>query len=63
MVGAGRRGAIVMGGVVIMLAFARLLEGFGRQLIKNDWARYGVGAATGVFWCCYYFLPRKRRAR
>ena len=61
MIAAGRRGAIVMGGVVIMLAFAGLLEGFGRQLIKNDYARYGAGLATGVFWLCYFYLPRRRR--
>ncbi len=63
MVAAGRRGAIVMGGVVIMLAFAGLLEGFGRQLVKNDWARYAIGAATGVFWLCYFYLPRRGHAR
>ena len=37
---AGREAAIVMGGVVIMLAIAGLLEGFGRQLITSDAARY-----------------------
>ena len=59
-VSAGRRGAMVMGGVVIMLAAAGLLEGFGRQLITNDWARYGIGAATGVFWLIYFYVPRRQ---
>jgi uncharacterized membrane protein SpoIIM required for sporulation len=61
MVASGRRGAIVMGGVVIMLAFAGLLEGFGRQLVKNDLARYAIGAATGLFWLAYFYLPRRTR--
>ncbi len=38
--GAGRSAALVMAGVVVMLLFAGLLEGFGRQLIVNDGARY-----------------------
>ena len=58
----GVQGAVVMGGVVMMLLFAGLLEGFGRQLITNDLARYGIGAATGVFWACYYYLPRRGKA-
>lgn len=57
---AGKSGAVVMGGVVIMLMFAGLLEGFGRQLITSDIARYSIGAATGLFWAAYYYLPRKR---
>src|SRR5262249_13246572 len=39
---AGKVAANVMVGVVIMLVFAGLLEGFGRQLITNTFARYGV---------------------
>ena len=63
MVAAGRRGAIVMGGVVLMLACAGLLEGFGRQLIKNDLARYGVAAATAIFWGVYFYFPRRQALR
>ncbi len=59
MVEAGRKGAIVMGGVIIMLACAGLLEGFARQLIKNDLVRYGVATATAVFWMTYFYLPRR----
>ncbi|HKR86626.1 MAG TPA: stage II sporulation protein M [Phenylobacterium sp.] len=60
----GRRGALVMAGVVVMLFFAALLEGFARQLIQADWARYAIAAATAVVWGAYFYLPRgRRRAR
>lgn len=55
----GRRGAAVMGGVVVMLFFAGLLEGFGRQLIDVTPARYAVGAVMLVLWCVYYYGPRR----
>ena len=42
---AGRVSAIAMGGVVVMLLVAGLLEGFGRQLITDDLTRYGIGIA------------------
>jgi len=51
--------AIILGGVVVMMLIAGLLEGFGRQLIQNDWIRYGVGGAMLTFWLLYFFLPRK----
>ena len=51
--------AIILGGVIIMMFVAGLLEGFGRQLIQNDWLRYGIGGAMLVFWLTYFFLPRK----
>lgn len=57
---AGRTAATVMAGVVIMLFFAGLLEGFGRQLITDDLARYGVAAATAVIWGLYFYGPRRR---
>jgi uncharacterized membrane protein SpoIIM required for sporulation len=56
---AGRRAALVMAGVVVMLFCAGLLEGFARQLIRDDLVRYGVAAASGVFWLTYFYLPRK----
>jgi len=56
---AGRRAAMVMAGVVVMLFAAGLLEGFARQLIRNDLARYAVAAGTGIFWAGYFYLPRK----
>ena len=54
----GRLAATAMVGVVIMLMLAGLLEGFGRQLITIDAARYAVGLATGVVWLLYFYLPR-----
>ncbi len=58
---AGRAAAIAMVGVVVMLFAAGLLEGFGRQLIDRDYARYAVGGAMLLFWLAYYYLPRRPR--
>lgn len=58
----GKTGAAVMGGAVIMLFVAGLLEGFARQLIQNDEARYTVALVTALFWLSYFYLPRRRRA-
>lgn len=55
---AGRTAAVAMGGVVVMLFLAGLLEGFGRQLIENTWARYGVAGATALIWLAYFYGPR-----
>jgi len=57
---AGRVAATVMAGVVIMLAVAGLLEGFGRQLITLTPARYGVAAATALIWGVYFYRRRRR---
>ncbi len=53
----GRRAAIAMVGVVLMLFIAGGIEGFGRQLIENDYARYGVGAAMLLGWLVYFYRP------
>jgi len=58
---AGRVAANVMVGVVVMLVFAGLLEGFGRQLITNTFARYGVAIATGIVWFGYFYFYRPER--
>jgi uncharacterized membrane protein SpoIIM required for sporulation len=52
---AGRQGAVVMMGVVLMLFFAGLLEGFARQLITADLLRYAIAAATAVAWGMYFY--------
>lgn len=57
--GAGRSAALVMAGVVVMLLFAGLLEGFGRQLIVNDGARYLIGLSLLLAWLTYFYLPRR----
>ncbi len=62
MIVAGRDAALVMVGVVVMLAVAGVLEGFGRQLITDTTARYAVAAATAVGWGVYFYRPFARRA-
>lgn len=59
---AGRTAATVMGGVVVMLMFAGLLEGFGRQLITSDIARYAIAGASGLLWLLYFYGPRPGRS-
>jgi len=58
---AGRRAGTLMGGVLVMLVIAGLLEGLGRQLIQDDIARYAIAAVTAVLWPAYYYAPRLRR--
>ena len=55
---AGATASLLMAGVIIMLFFAGLLEGYGRQLITNDWVRYGVGIGTLSIWLFYFYGPR-----
>ena len=55
----GRTAAVAMGGVVVMLLVAGLLEGFGRQLITTEAARYAIGATMLALWLAYFFLPRR----
>ncbi len=56
---AGGTASLLMAGVIIMLFFAGLLEGFGRQLITNDLVRYGVGLGTLTIWMLYFYGPRR----
>ena len=58
---AGREGAILIAGTVIMLFVAGLLEGIARQLVTLDWARYAIAVGTAVFWAIYLYFPRKPR--
>lgn len=53
---AGRRGALVMIGVVIMLLVAGLLEGFARQLITADAVRFAIAASMFALWVVYFAL-------
>lgn len=55
---AGRSAAICMTGVVIMLFVAGILEGFGRQLITDDLARYTIGSVMLFVWLAYFYVPR-----
>ena len=58
---AGRTAALVMGGVVVMLLVAGLLEGFARQLVTDDLLRYAVGLVMLALWMLYFYLPRTDR--
>lgn len=53
---AGRVAAYAMLGVIVMLFFAGLLEGFGRQLINDDMMRAGIGAAMLLIWLVYFYV-------
>jgi len=61
-VDASRPAAAVMGGVVVMLMVAGLLEGVARQVVQNDVARLSIAAATAVLWGAYFYWPRRRLA-
>jgi uncharacterized membrane protein SpoIIM required for sporulation len=52
---AGRTGATVMIGAMVMLSVAGLLEGIGRQTIQVDASRYGIGIAALLLWLAYFF--------
>ena len=58
---AGRVAATAMVGVAVMLVFAGLLEGIGRQTITSDVARYSIGGGMLAFWICYFYLLRMVR--
>lgn len=58
----GRRAALVMAGVVVMLAVAGLLEGFARQLVESTMLRYAIGGVMLALWCVYFYGPRSSRA-
>lgn len=62
LVASGNDGGMVMGGVVLMLFCAGLLEGFGRQIVQQDWLRFTIAGATAVFWAAYFYLPRRKAA-
>jgi len=59
---AGRRAATAMLGVVVMLFVAGILEGFGRQLIQVDYARYAIAAGMLLAWLAYFYWPRRPAA-
>jgi uncharacterized membrane protein SpoIIM required for sporulation len=55
----GRRAAGAMIGVGVMLFVAALLEGFARQLITSDGARFVFAAVMLFAWLAYFYLPRQ----
>ena len=58
---AGREGGVVMIGVVVMLFVAGMLEGFVRQLVTADWARWSIAGVSALLWLSYFYLPRRSR--
>ena len=60
---AGKRAALVMAGVIIMLICAGLLEGFARQLIDNTAGRFGVGGGMLLLWLIYFIGLGRDRGR
>lgn len=60
---AGKVSATAMGGTVIMLAVAGLLEGIGRQTITDDFNRYLIGSLMLAGWLTYFYLwPSRKQA-
>ncbi|MEM7665101.1 MAG: stage II sporulation protein M [Pseudomonadota bacterium] len=57
----GRRGAIVMVGVVLMMVVAAMLEAFPRQLVGGTESRFIIGGSFLAFWLAYFFLYRPKR--
>ncbi|MFZ9394430.1 MAG: stage II sporulation protein M [Erythrobacter sp.] len=57
----GRRSAVVMTGVVLMLVIAALLEAFPRQLVSASLDRLVIGGSMLVLWLVYFFAYRPRR--
>jgi uncharacterized membrane protein SpoIIM required for sporulation len=60
---AGRRGAVVMVGVVIMMVIAALLEAFPRQLVGSSEGRFAIGGLFLAFWVSYFFLYRPAQGK
>jgi uncharacterized membrane protein SpoIIM required for sporulation len=58
----GREASVAMAGAVVMLIFAGLLEGIGRQTVQSDGLRYLIGLAMLAGWLAYFYGPRGRHA-
>jgi len=58
---AGRRAALVMTGVVLMLMVAAVLEGFARQLVDQTFGRFVIGGFMFALWTAYFFAFRGSR--
>ena len=58
---AGRRSALVMTGVVLMMVVAAMLEAFPRQLVGGTFDRLLIGGTLLSLWLAYFFAYRPRR--
>ncbi len=64
MADAGRRAAVVMIGVILMMIVAGLLEGYARQLVPSAGGRAAIGGTMLTFWLIYFAAAgRGERAR
>lgn len=59
----GRLAGIVALGSVAMLMVAGVLEGVGRQVITDDWTRYGIGIGMLALWFIYFMSGRSEEPR
>ena len=53
---AGRRAAVIMAGVVLMMVVAGLLEAYARQLVNGAAPRAAIGGGMALFWLAYFTL-------
>jgi uncharacterized membrane protein SpoIIM required for sporulation len=58
----GRVAGLVALGAVVMLAIAGVLEGIGRQVITDDFIRYGIGIGMLALWSLYFLGGRRELA-
>jgi len=58
----GREAGVLVLGAVAMLFLAALIEGFFRQLVMHDGARYLVAIVTAAAWLAYFLRVGRRRA-
>ena len=56
---AGRKAALLMTGVVVMLGVAGGLEGVGRQVITDTGLRYAIALLVLLLWLAYLYIPRE----
>jgi uncharacterized membrane protein SpoIIM required for sporulation len=54
----GKRAAVVMVGVVIMMVVAAFLEAFARQLVGGEANRFLIGGTFLLGWLAYFFTYR-----
>lgn len=59
----GRKAGVIAIGAVVMLFFAGLLEGIGRQLVHDPLLRYLIGGGMLLLWLAYFILAGRERLR
>ena len=59
---AGRQAAVIVMGAVVLLFFAAILEGFGRQLIHDTATRFAIGGSALTVLLGYFVLAGRGTA-